>query len=244
MLSFLTIAAATGLDPLLKQIYLVRRGGQYTTQVSIDGYRLIADRTGRYAPGREPSYEYDAEGRLLSATAYVKKFAGGVWHEIAATAFYDEYVQRTSGGNPTQMWKKMPHLMLAKCAEALALRRAFPGELGGVYTAEEMAQAQNSEPTPAAGHAESPPDTAIPQAWIDALEKRREELSGLHRELEDEQGEDDPLAQQVFELLQRAYMRPAERTRENVRAVGRELREMIDYLTAEAEEPETVASDE
>ena len=65
---------------------------------------------------------------------------GGAWHEVAATAIWGEYAQPSG-----PMWKKMPHLMLAKCAEALALRRAFPAELSGVYIKKEMDQA-DSEP--------------------------------------------------------------------------------------------------
>ena len=81
----------------------------------------------------------------MSATAYVKKLAGGQWHVVAATAHYSEYVQKKKDGGITSMWLK-PHIMLGKCAEALALRRAFPAELSGVYTPDEMAQAANPEP--------------------------------------------------------------------------------------------------
>lgn len=125
-----------GLDPISKQIYAIKRGNVMTIQTSIDGYRLIADRSGKYMPGREPTYAYDNTGRLVSATSYVKKMGpDGTWHEVASTAFMAEY----DGG--VNLWKKMPHVMLAKCAETAALRRAFPAEMSGIYTDEEMSQA-------------------------------------------------------------------------------------------------------
>lgn len=145
----------TGLDPFMRQIYPVKRWDSalkreaMALQVGIDGYRLIADRTGRYAPGRESTYIYDNNGNLISATAYVKKQTrDGTWHEIPGTAFYSEYVGLTKDGSPTTMWRTKKHIMTAKCAEALALRKAFPAELSGIYTAEEMDQASN--PTPGA----------------------------------------------------------------------------------------------
>lgn len=153
---FVAMAQKLGLDPLSKQIHCVKRrakladgsyGEAMTITVGIDGYRLVADRTGRYCPGRAPTYTYDAHDRIESATAYVLKLAGGVWHEVSAVAFWDEYAQTNRDGQPTAMWAKMPRLMLGKCAEALALRRAFPAELSGVYTEDEMAQA-SSEPAP------------------------------------------------------------------------------------------------
>ncbi len=146
LMLFLHLAKRSGLDPFSRQIYLIERranvNGEWKTtrqpQTGIDGLRLIADRTDHYAPGREPSFTYDMTGALLTATAYVKKFVRGEWHEVAATAHYDEYVQRKKDGQPNQMWGEKPHIMLAKCAEALALRRAFPAELSGLYTADEM----------------------------------------------------------------------------------------------------------
>lgn len=141
---FLMIAKRTGLDPFARQVYCIRRFDRTlnrkvaTIQTSIDGYRLLADRTGRYAPGRETVFYYDMEAkgedvaRLISATVYIKKHIQGEWHEIAATAYFDEYAQESP------LWKRMPRVMLAKCAESLALRRAFPAELSGIYTSDEM----------------------------------------------------------------------------------------------------------
>lgn len=112
-----------------------------TIQTGIDGYRLIADRTGKYAPGIDTEFGYDENGNLRWAKAYVKKMTpDGQWHQISAIAFWDEYVQTTKDGRPTVFWLKKGHIMLSKCAEALALRKAFPAELSGIYTKEEMEQ--------------------------------------------------------------------------------------------------------
>jgi hypothetical protein len=115
-----------------------------TIQTGIDGYRLIAERTGRYMPGPKPTYEHDGQGNVVSATASVKKLGpDGQWHTIEADAYFSEYASFKKDGGPTRMWSEKPHVMLTKCAEALALRRAFPAELSGVYTAEEMAMADH-----------------------------------------------------------------------------------------------------
>jgi phage recombination protein Bet len=136
---FLMACQRTGLDPFAKQIYSVPRGGQRVIQTSVDGYRIIAERTGRYAPGREPTYAYDKNGQLFSATSYVQKQTkDGSWHEVACSAIMAEY----DGKN--NFWKKMPHLMLAKCAECLCLRKAFPAEMSGTYAEEEMHQAETT----------------------------------------------------------------------------------------------------
>jgi phage recombination protein Bet len=149
---FSMVCKRTGLDPFMKQIHPVPRWDTklgknvVTMQTSIDGFRLIAERTGNYCPGRESTFVYDENNRMVSATAYVKKMTkDGTWHEIAATAYYQEYVQKNKDGKPLKFWEQMPHVMLAKCAESLALRKCFPAELSGIYTNDEMSQASNGQ---------------------------------------------------------------------------------------------------
>lgn len=134
---FTHVCNKCGLDPFMKQIHAVKRGATMTIQTSIDGLRLIADRSGNYSPGREPSFE-KLNGEMVSATAYVKKrTADGIWHEVSATAHFSEYKPEYA----SNFWKRMPHIMLSKCAEALALRKAFPAEMSGIYSDTEMDQA-------------------------------------------------------------------------------------------------------
>jgi len=136
---FLHICKSTGLDPLMKQIYAIKRGNIMTYQTSIDGLRLIADRSGNYSPGKESTFTYDEKKQLVSATAYVKKrTADGVWHEVSSCVHMAEY----KPSHQSRFWASMPHVMLAKCAEANALRKAFPAELSGLYTNDEMEQAK------------------------------------------------------------------------------------------------------
>jgi phage recombination protein Bet len=133
---FLHQCRRTGLDPLARQIYWVKRGSGGTIQTGIDGYRLIAARTGDYAGNDDAAFEHDAAGMPVKATVTVWRFVHGQRCAFTATARMTEYRQDKS-----QTWQQMPHVMLAKCAEALALRKAFPAELSGLYTDAEMDQA-------------------------------------------------------------------------------------------------------
>ncbi len=82
-------------------------------------------------------------GKVFSATVFLKKQTlDGTWHEIEACAYYSEYAPPvTKSGYENPFWKDKPHIMLAKCAESLALRMAFPNELSSLRTREEMEQA-------------------------------------------------------------------------------------------------------
>lgn len=144
--AFLLHARRTGLDPIARQIYCIERGGKWGTQVSIDGARLVAERTGQYR-GQTPT-QWTADGVTWTdvwlASEAPKAARVGVHREgfvepLYAVATLDAY---SAGGN---MWKKMPALMLGKCAEMLALRKAFPQDLSGLYSSEEMQQADRPQ---------------------------------------------------------------------------------------------------
>lgn len=150
---FMSYAERTGLDPFSRQIYLSERranvNGQWVVsrkpEVTIDGFRLVAERTGKYAGQRGPEWcgkdgswrdVWLDDGPPMAARIGVLRhdFAEPVW----SVALLREYQQTNKEGQPNSMWKKYPSVMLAKCAESLALRRAFPRELSGLYTREEM----------------------------------------------------------------------------------------------------------
>jgi phage recombination protein Bet len=147
---FLHQAIKTGLDPFSRQIYLIGRGGKWGIQASIDGLRIVAQRSGEYA-GQEGPMWCANDGQWTDvwlssdnpAAAKVGVYRQGFVKPVWGVARWDSYAVPSS---PT--WKKMPDVMLAKCAEALALRKAFPHDLSGIYTDDEMAQAgRSSTPT-------------------------------------------------------------------------------------------------
>lgn len=144
---FTEVAQRTGLNPFAKQIYAVVRQGQMTVQTGVDGYRLIAQRTGQYAGQRGPEWcGPDGEWRDVwledtpPKAARVGVLRHGFLEPVWGVALTKSYQQSQS-----PLWKTMPEVMIAKCAEVLALRKAFPQELSGMYADVEMEQA-DSEP--------------------------------------------------------------------------------------------------
>ena len=168
---FLHQCKRTGLDPLARQIYAITRGGKMTIQVSIDGFRLVAERTGQYA-GQLGPFWCGEDGvwvdvwlkKTPPAAAKVGVLRKDFTEPLYAVANYDAYAQQS------QIWQKMGALMLGKCAESLALRRAFPQELSRLYT-DEMNQAGPSDDVPVTQIAETVVEIVAPEGYDDWLDK-------------------------------------------------------------------------
>jgi phage recombination protein Bet len=137
----------TGLDPFAKQIYMIERQGKQTIQTGIDGFRLIARRAvdQTHETFGEPHTLWCGEDAVWhdvwlsstppSAAKVVVQRGGGIFE---GTATFSSYAGRKRDGNLTPIWQSKPDVMLAKCAEALALRKAFPLDLSGLLTPDEL----------------------------------------------------------------------------------------------------------
>jgi phage recombination protein Bet len=156
---FIKQCERTGLDPFARQIYAIKRydSQQRTevmqTQVSIDGLRTLAANSAEMA-GQDGPYWCGPDGLWrdvwlgadppsAAKVTVLRDLSGLVQGRYTGVALWDSYCQTTREGRPTRMWAQMGPEMLAKCAEALALRKAFPQSLSGLYTGDEMGQVSN-----------------------------------------------------------------------------------------------------
>lgn len=142
---FCELCKATGLNPFKKEVWFIKTKG-YTNKAGkeieprvqimtgINGFLAVANSHPQF-DGMECEVERDDKGQPLRAIAKVyrkdRKFPS------VAEALWNEYYKPNPYGNKG-VWEQMPSIMLAKCAKSLALREAFPQELNGLYTAEEM----------------------------------------------------------------------------------------------------------
>lgn len=188
-LVLLHYAQRTGLDPFSKQIYMIGRsdkatpgGKKWSIQTGIDGFRVIARRTA------------DRLGETLEYEDTQWCAEDGIWHDVwlankppaaakvavvrdgrrfSAVARFGSYAQTTFNGDLTKQWASMGDVMIAKCAEALALRKAYPQDLAGIYTTEEMQQ----KDSPTADQQARVPSDAERASWLAEWAKRFHEAT-------------------------------------------------------------------
>lgn len=213
VVAFLAHCRRTGLDPIARQIYAIERGGKWGIQVSIDGFRLVAERSGQYA-GQIP-VQWTADGETwvdvwvkdtppLAAKVGVRRRDFDepliAVARFEAYAVYDEewegeYPNRRKTGKRTlsDMWARMHAEQIAKVAEALALRKAFPMELSGLYTDEEMDQA-----------APPAPDTAPRKRSLEIVTEGATRTAQRARDAAEEPAPTDDTPE-LFEVVQEPY---------------------------------------
>ncbi len=140
---FAQVCAAKQMDPFSGEIYMIKRKGKPTIQTGIDGFRAQAERSGYYAGSDKPVFIFDDNGRPTQASVTVYKMVMGARIPFTAEIWWDEFYP--GDGEPGFMWRAKPKLMLGKCAEAQALRKAFPRQLAGMHIPEEMDSAVAAE---------------------------------------------------------------------------------------------------
>jgi len=164
------VSQRTGLDPFARQIYMVGRkddeapgGMRWTIQTGIDGFRVISERHPQYAGvgdaewcGEDGVWRDVWVERKPPVAARYTVYRKDWDHPVRAVAHFAEYAQTKYNGDLVKKWRTSPALMIAKCAEALARRRACPQDLSAVYSDEEMDHADNPPPVIVQAEREAP----------------------------------------------------------------------------------------
>jgi phage recombination protein Bet len=178
---FIEVCKQTNLSPFTREIYAIsretwnpetqRKEPKMSIQVSIDGLRKRAANSGYY--DGSTTFWCGEDGKWLEvwlkstppSAAKTVVYRKGCGQPFTAVARFDAYKQDFKG-KLSGLWEKMPDIMIGKCSEALALRKAFPEQTAGLYASEEMDQASNVSPQT---QPVSTPQPEIATGWDDKL---------------------------------------------------------------------------
>lgn len=196
---FLWICRKHRWDPLTRQVHCVRYwlskhhqnekgvwcgGYQMSVQIGIDGFRATAARDHADFGGCDDaqfvmSDKKTPAGKAIPESATIRLWKRGLEHPIAATAYWEEFAPIDLLDSRADFYNRMPKHMLAKCAEALALRKGYP-DLSNIYTFEEMT-AKTVEYTEAGRKIIEPTAQALP---ADSLERAAENFDASNKHLD------------------------------------------------------------
>jgi len=206
----------SGLDPFSKQIYAIKRGGKMSIQVGIDGLRAVAERTGQLDGSETFFCGPDGEWKDVwlakepPAAAKTIVYRKGASHPFTAVARFDDFNAKQN------LWLKMPAVMIGKCSECACLRKAFPADLSGLYSVDEMEQAETvtatvtATPAPALAPAAPAGDAKVFAAGKAAIAKATsiQQLEDIAARMELRKND---LSQQQFDaLLEFSLLRESE----------------------------------
>lgn len=163
---------STGLDWKRRHVYLMERGGKWMVTLSIDGFRTVGANNPEYAGQEGPFYVMAANGEWTDVPPETPPYAAkvGIKARNGITTWAAAKFKDYAAG---PMWTKFPSTMIAKCAEMLAWRKAFPGKLGGLYGVEEMEQA-------GAKRDKEKEKTEAPPATVEAFRSRIQAAADLN----------------------------------------------------------------
>lgn len=136
---FAEFCKSTRLNPFKREIWAIKAGNRLQLMTGINGFFAIANSHPQF-DGLECEIETDDKGLPMKAIAKAHR------KDRKFPAVGIALLRESKGASP--IWNTQPSVMLTKVAKARALREAFPQEMGGLYTDDEM-PAQFTQPLPA-----------------------------------------------------------------------------------------------
>ena len=153
---FVHLCRGQGLNPFLKEIYLIKFGTQPATfVVSKEAFLKRAEANSQYDGSESGIIVLNKDGELIERKGgfFLKdseQVVGG-WAKVYrkdrkypsdVQVTFEEYAGRTKDGNLNSNWANRPATMIKKVALVQALREAFPNDLNNLYTEEEQGDIQ------------------------------------------------------------------------------------------------------